>query len=362
MGSSFPQKFLVATRTDGGDFKLVKSILFLRHIEGVYGELEEVKKMRNGSLLLKTRFVAQVTELLKCDHFGDIPVKVEEHKTLNQVRSVISHRDLILNTDEEFLEDMRHRNVVNVWHITRRVNNSDVATGAFIISFNLSVLPEKVKVTTYRCDVRPYYPPPMRCYNCQTFGHITIRCSNKAVCGNCGRDPHSGEECTTPPQCTNCPGLHSPRDRNCPVYLKEKKIQEIKTLEGISYQDARKRYNNMNAPTQVLDFTTVAKNLIPSTSSFLPSNSEKPNSPAIVPAQKAAAAPQSSAAKSKSPKVVLAPPSANKKAAPLKATSAAQQGRKVVARPLPRSWLRPLPRSWLRPLPRPRPPSQNGRR
>ncbi|XP_067005636.2 trichohyalin [Anabrus simplex] len=53
-----------------------------RNIEGVYSKIEDLKKMCNGSLLLETRTALQADQLLKCDHFGEIPVKVEEQQIL----------------------------------------------------------------------------------------------------------------------------------------------------------------------------------------------------------------------------------------------------------------------------------------
>ena len=35
-------------------------------------------------------------------------------------------------------------------------------------------------------NVEVYVPNPLRCYNCQFFGHHESRCTRKKVCANCG--------------------------------------------------------------------------------------------------------------------------------------------------------------------------------
>ncbi|XP_068087027.1 uncharacterized protein [Anabrus simplex] len=94
------------------------------------------------------------------------------------------------------------------------------------------------------------------------------------------------EEFTAPYRCT---GLHSPRHRNCPTNLSEKKIQEIKTLDGLSYQEARREFNSTNKPASTLDCSMIAQS--PPGSSFTTSM------PVVIAAPKATVAPESKVAK-----------------------------------------------------------------
>ena len=126
----------------------------------------------------------------------------------------------------------------------RRVDPNLIDTGAFLVTFELKSLPEKIRVSMYTCTVRPYIPSPMRCFKCQRFGHTSHRCEGVDTCGDCGKSRHENEECTPPPMCVNCSGEHSPRSRNCPKYKEEKMIQEIKTTEKLSYPEARRKFRS----------------------------------------------------------------------------------------------------------------------
>ena len=54
-------------------------------------------------------------------------------------------------------------------------------TNTFIFTFNTSVLPKQVKVAFLRVSVDAYIPNPLRCYQCQLFGHHEDKCKNKYV-------------------------------------------------------------------------------------------------------------------------------------------------------------------------------------
>jgi hypothetical protein len=64
---------------------------------------------------------------------------------------------------------------------------------------------------------------PKRCFNCHKFGnHEARRCPEKQpTCGYCAKAGHVEEECVKEsPECVNCGGPHSARDRGCPNYKK----------------------------------------------------------------------------------------------------------------------------------------------
>ena len=119
--------------------------------------------------------------------------------------------------------------------------------------FDRQILPYCVTAGIHRLDVRPYVPPPLRCYNCQRFGHTQERCRSEQKC-SCGSPPHGDDPCPDPPKCINCGLAHSCRSRNCPTYKREVQIQTIKTSERLSYSEAKKR-----VPTAKTSETTYAQ-------------------------------------------------------------------------------------------------------
>lgn len=62
-----------------------------------------------------------------------------------------------------------------------------------MIMFIEEVLPERVKIGYISYPVREYERAPLRCYNCQSYGHIAIVCKAKRRCARCGRENELGD-------------------------------------------------------------------------------------------------------------------------------------------------------------------------
>lgn len=63
---------------------------------------------------------------------------------------------------------------------------------------------------------------PLRCYNCNQYGHMQGNCTKPAKCGNCSR-AHQTRNClgTEPEKCAACTGAHKVTDPRCTTFLKE---------------------------------------------------------------------------------------------------------------------------------------------
>jgi len=72
----------------------------------------------------------------------------------------------------------------------------------------------------YLFKVKSYIPKPLRCFNCNRFGHVASNCRGKKCCSNCARE-HEWKECSGPVKCQNCGGEHSASDKICPRFTKE---------------------------------------------------------------------------------------------------------------------------------------------
>ncbi|GFS68017.1 copper chaperone for superoxide dismutase [Trichonephila clavipes] len=78
-----------------------------------------------------------------------------------------------------------------------------------------------------------------------------------AICINCG-DSHSGQ-CSTNSRCINCKGDHPANSLNCPEYIKEKKILELKCEQHLTLGEARRRFrdNKRTSYSAVIQTNTV---------------------------------------------------------------------------------------------------------
>ncbi|KAG8289690.1 hypothetical protein J6590_099215, partial [Homalodisca vitripennis] len=83
--------------------------------------------------------------------------------------------------------------------------------------------------------------------NNQKFGHSSKVCQNKELCVQCGKEYHNEKTCNIEPFCVNCKGKHSAASRNCKIYLEEKEVIKIATVNKLSFVDARKEYRRRTA-------------------------------------------------------------------------------------------------------------------
>lgn len=73
-------------------------------------------------------------------------------------------------------------------------------------------------------DLRPYTPEPLRCFNCQRFGHHQTRCTRPPTCAVCS-SRHPTQQCLdklkakepVTAKCPNCQGNHHAWNKVCPA-------------------------------------------------------------------------------------------------------------------------------------------------
>jgi len=87
------------------------------------GEVELLKKTRDGKLLVKTKFVIQTQRLLRLTQFHNFLVSSSEHKTLNTLKGVIYSNDLRNIEKEDILKELSSQKVIEVEKIFQFKNN-----------------------------------------------------------------------------------------------------------------------------------------------------------------------------------------------------------------------------------------------
>jgi hypothetical protein len=232
-------KFFIVKLKDG-NFHDYSPFLIHKSIESTIGRVKSVKKLKSGDLLIQADSVSQTVTLLDCKTLGNLPVSVTPHSTLNFSRGVISEPDLRLIPENEILENLKSQQVCAVRKITTRRDGNVQPTNHIILTFNSPELPTFIMAGYLRCPVRPYIPNPLRCFQCQRFGHSKISCRGTVTCARCSEVGHDSEKCTKTPKCVNCKGDHPSFARSCPIWVREKEIQALKTGKNISFQEARK--------------------------------------------------------------------------------------------------------------------------
>ena len=206
--------------------------------QAVAGTLKSIKRLRDGSFLVECARKSQAMGLLKTTRFVDRPVRVSIHKALNSSRGVIRCRELSGMTEMEIRTELQEQGVVEVHRVTVKKDTEKAPTNTLFLTFNTPDLTKEITVGCLKVKVALFVPSPMRCFNCNKFGHTSQRCTVVAKCMGCGKDKHEGQT-ESPKLCSNCNGPHASSAKDCPVWQKEKEIQRVRIEKRISFPEAR---------------------------------------------------------------------------------------------------------------------------
>ncbi|GBN10828.1 hypothetical protein AVEN_132547-1 [Araneus ventricosus] len=218
-------------------FHGVSPFLVEKAISVNIGEVKSTKKLRSGDLLVEVRSFKQAKEIVNIKSLSTIPIQVSPHPTLNSSKGVISSGELFSVPVEEITEKLQSQGVSHVRRITIRRDGQLLNTKHLNLTFSSSKLPEHIKAGYMRLSVRVYIPNPLKCFQCQRFGHSKSSCSGTLTCARCAA---VGHDSTTKDKCINCKGDHTSFSRNCFAWKQEKEIVSTKIKNQISCAEARK--------------------------------------------------------------------------------------------------------------------------
>ena len=254
-------RFLVLHATD--EEKPLTSLspfAIAKGIQGLAGVAKQIKPMPSGDLLVEVTKRAHCENLLRSTTLVNVNIRVTPHRTLNTSRGVIYCPNLKVCDDTELEEELKAQGVGHIRCITRRTPDAIVKTGSYILTFNTPHLPEYILAGYLNIRVNCFIPNPLRCFNCQKFGHGANRCRHKKVCAKCGQQEHDFENCPNDPKCVNCGGPHPSSAKTCPQWLNEKEVQKHKSLNNCSFKEAREVVESKRpANTVGSSYATVVK-------------------------------------------------------------------------------------------------------
>ena len=188
------------------------------------------------SITVEVTKAADSASLLKIQNFLGQPVEVTPHRRLNTSRGVIRSWEF-KNTEPEEWKEVP--GVLEARQILKKKEGKEVKTPLWILTFDQPIPPVSLQVEYLRLEGRPFVRKPLRCFNCQRFGHQGKHCRGKKICANCGK----AEEhvvCPAEAWCPNCKESgHNATSKNCPKYVKEKMILEKMAEHGGSYFHVR---------------------------------------------------------------------------------------------------------------------------
>ena len=236
----FPRFILVESKEENRQITSLSPFLIQKIIQSIAGEPENIKKLhRSNQLLIEVSKKAHAENLLRAQTFHDLKVRVYPHTSLNSSKGVIRCPELRNCGEEEILEGTRSQGVTGVKRFKIKRNGELKDTNTFLFTFNTPVLTKTVKVAYFRVNVEVYVPNPLRCHNCQKYGHHEDRCSKDPICSKCGQTrEHLESRCSNELHCVNCDEKHSADSKECRIWHKEKEILRLKFTRNISFVEA----------------------------------------------------------------------------------------------------------------------------
>lgn len=236
-------KFFVIKRisTKNESFENVSPFLVQKTIISNVGEVSSIRKLRSGDLLVEVTSKLQSEKLAKLKHFGTFPVTVTPHISLNSSKGVISCGELLNETVEDIMKELNSQGVTHVRRIFIRRNGQLLGTKHLILTFRSPKIPDSIKAGYINLTVKPYFPNPLRCFQCQRFGHSKISCRGTLTCARCAEKGHDSSKCLAMEKCVNCSEPHSSFSRSCSSWQFEKEVIAEKVTKNISYAEAKRQ-------------------------------------------------------------------------------------------------------------------------
>lgn len=129
------------------------------------------------------------------------------------------------------------------------------------LRFEGDELPDKVKLGFISYSVRPFVAPPLRCYNCQKYGHVATVCKSRKRYARCGGEHDYGKCEGAGIKCCNCGGDHNVAFGGCEVRKRAIEMQNEKNKKNMTSAEAAKVVDVRNkGKGEVKDMRTEVRN------------------------------------------------------------------------------------------------------
>ena len=123
---------------------------------------------------METTRKTQTDNLLKAKQFFDLKVSVSEHKTLSTSRGIIKDRMLKGESEYAIYEYLKNQDVIAAKRFTTKKEHETIETNTILLTFNSVTVPKSLRIFYRIIAVTIYVPNPIRCFNCQRFGHHEV--------------------------------------------------------------------------------------------------------------------------------------------------------------------------------------------
>ncbi|XP_077972721.1 uncharacterized protein LOC144427410 [Styela clava] len=171
---------LIKATKAGRQLRSYNPLVVSDSLKKLIGECESTRPLPSGDLLVKCVTTKQFSALIACNNLGNastsIPVKTEKYLSRDfSAQCVIKHvpEDLTDNEIACFLAKFR---VVQAKRLKRKTSSGFELCSTVLLNFSTNIVPSTVEIGYLRFKTHEYNPPPIRCFNCNRYGHIGKHC------------------------------------------------------------------------------------------------------------------------------------------------------------------------------------------
>ncbi|KAG6462423.1 hypothetical protein O3G_MSEX013246 [Manduca sexta] len=206
-------------------------------------DILKVKYLNPFKILIDFKSDHCAKQFMVCEDFKKMGWNSYKTWEVGTSYGIVKDIDAELPENELIINIKSSAEIVNVKRLNRRSEQGWTPSETVRIAFVGPHLPSYIYLCDMRIKVEPFVFPVTQCSNCWRFGHSKKMCpSHKTICPKCA-ELHTN--CETPASlyhCSNCKGNHMSLSKNCPVYIKEKKIRNIMSEFNVSYRKAVAMY------------------------------------------------------------------------------------------------------------------------
>lgn len=194
----------------------INPMMLTHELKKQVGEIAFAKVLQDGALMIVCKNEEQKNKAMKVKTVGK--KVVTSSKIIGQnswIFGVIKGVPIGV-TMEELKKNLDGGKVIDAVRLKMNREGRRMDSLSVRIKFEGREMPDKVRMGFISYPVIEYNAPPMRCYNCQRYGHTAALCKSKIRCARCGGEHEFGKcEEGVEVKCCNCGGGHNAAYGGC---------------------------------------------------------------------------------------------------------------------------------------------------
>ncbi|CAG9136303.1 unnamed protein product [Plutella xylostella] len=202
-------------------------------------DIIRVKYINAFKVLIQFNKDLSAEKLLNCQNLLEKGYRIQRAMEVSRSYGVIKEIEIDVSEEEVLKSLSSDMDIIGVKRMKRRNTESGLWEPSELIRvcFKSSSLPAYINVLGLRTKVERYMFPVTQCSRCWRYGHLMKTCpSIRVICPKCGE--HHANCDKTQFKCVNCNGTHMALAKQCPAFIRERRLREIMSEYNCTYRKA----------------------------------------------------------------------------------------------------------------------------